>query len=230
MRTIGLVGGMSWESSLLYYKLINERVRERLGGLHSADVLMYSIDFAPLEVLQHEGRWAEAGELLAEAALRLERGGAAFVLLCTNTMHKVADAVRARTRLPLLHVADVVGKAVAARGLRRVALLGTRFTMEEPFYRERLAREFSVEAIIPDDGEREVVHRIIYDELCLGRIEAASRQKLVAIVEKLAGNGARGVILGCTELGMILSDGDVTVPIFDSTRLHADAAVDEALK
>lgn len=220
---------MSWESSLLYYKLINERVRERLGGLHSADVLMYSVDFAPIEEMQRAGLWDDAGARLAEAALRLERGGAAFVVLCTNTMHKVADAVRAQLRIPLLHVADVVGRAIAARGMTTVALLGTRFTMEEPFYREHLAREFSLAALTPDDGDRATVHRIIYDELCVGRVVPESRRALVAIVAKLVAAGAQGVILGCTELGMIVSPDDVTVPLFDSTALHAHAAVDEAL-
>jgi aspartate racemase len=229
MRTIGLLGGMSWESSLLYYRLANEEVRARLGGLRSAEVLMYSVDFAPIERMQVEGRWDDAGEALAEGAARLERGGAAFVVLCTNTMHKVASAIEARVGIPLLHIADPTGEAIRARGMRRVGLLGTRFTMEEAFYRERLAERFGLEVIVPPAPERDVVHRVIYEELCLGRIEEASRDAYRRIAGGLADAGAEGIVLGCTEIGMLLGPEDGRVPLFDTTVLHARAAVERAL-
>jgi aspartate racemase len=229
MRTLGLIGGMSWESSLLYYRLINEEVRARLGGLHSAELLLYSIDFAPLERLQAEARWDEAGAQLADAAARLERAGAELLILCTNTMHKVAPAIEARARIPLLHIADAAGEAIRARGLRRVGLLGTRFTMEEPFYRERLAQRFAVDAMVPGDDERALVHRVIYDELCLGRVREESRRAYRDIAASLVAGGAEGIVFGCTEIGMLLAPADVAVPVFDTTALHARAAVDRAL-
>ncbi len=229
MRTIGLLGGMSWESTSLYYRLVNEDVRARLGGLRSAQTLLYSVDFAPVERMQAEGRWDEAGELLAGAAERLERGGADFVVLCTNTMHKVASAIEARVRVPLLHIGDPTGSAVRARGLRRVGLLATRFTMEEPFYRERLAARFGLDVLTPPASDRELVHRVIYEELCQGRIDARSRAEYVRVAAELVAAGAEGIVFGCTEIGMLLEPADVAAPVFDTTVLHARAAVDRAL-
>jgi aspartate racemase len=229
MRTIGLLGGMSWESSLHYYRVINEEVRRRLGELHSADLLMYSVDFHPIERMQSEGRWADAGNLLAAGAARLERGGADFVVLCTNTMHKVASAIEARVRIPLLHIADSTGIQIHRYGLSRVGLLGTRFTMEQSFYRDRLAERFQLEVITPPEPDRQRIHAIIYHELCLGRVLDASRDELRRISAALAAEGAQGVILGCTEIMMLIGQADVPVPVFDSTHLHAIAAVDRAL-
>jgi len=230
MRTIGLLGGMSWESSLHYYRVINEEVRRRMGELHSADLLMYSVDFQPIERMQAEGRWADAGKLLADGAARLERGGAHFVVLCTNTMHKVAPAIQAGVRIPLLHIADSTGIQIHKYGLARVGLLGTRFTMEQSFYRERLAERFQLEVITPGEADRQRVHAIIYQELCLGKVLESSRDELCRIAESLADQGAQGVILGCTEIMMLLGQAHVPIPVFDSTHLHAIAAVDRALE
>jgi len=226
MATIGLIGGMSWESTAVYYRLLNEGVRARAGGLHSADVLMHSVDFAGVAEMQANGDWAAAGAALAASARRLERGGAACLVLCTNTMHKVADQIIAATKLPFLHLADVTARAVLASPARRPLLLATRFTMEQGFYRDRL-RAFGVEALVPQPDERDDVHRIIYEELCRGRIEPASRERYRAIVARAASEeGADGVILGCTEIGLLLSQGDVSVPVFDTTALHVAAALD----
>jgi aspartate racemase len=230
MRTIGLLGGMSWESSIVYYRLVNEEVRARRGGLASAKTLLYSVDFSVVERMQAEARWAEAGAFLAEAARLLERGGAAFVVLCTNTMHKVAGAIEAELSIPLLHIADPTGDAVAARGIRKVGLLGTRFTMEETFYRERLAARFGLDVLVPDEAERAKVHAVIYNELCRGRIDPASRDLYRGVVARLIERGAEGIILGCTEIGLLLRQDDVTVPVFDTTVLHARAAVDLSLR
>jgi aspartate racemase len=229
MKTMGLIGGMSWESTLLYYRLVNEDVRARLGGLHSAKTLLYSVDFEPIERMQAAGRWEEAGEVLAEAAGRLERGGADFLVLCTNTMHKVAPAIEARVRIPLLHIADATGEAIRAAGLRRVGLLATRFTMEQPFYRERFQQRAGVEVLVPSERDRALVHRVIYEELCLGNVRPESRAAYRAIVDALVAEGAQGIILGCTEVCMLLSQADVPVPVFDTTAIHARAAVDRAI-
>lgn len=226
MATIGLIGGMSWESTAVYYRLLNEGVRARSGGLHSADVLLHSVDFAPIADMQAKGDWAAAGAALAASARRLEQGGASCLVLCTNTMHKVADQIIAATKLPFLHLADVTARAVLASPSRRPLLLATRFTMEQGFYRDRL-RAFGVEALVPTPEERDDVHRIIYDELCRGRIDLASRERYRAIVARAAREeGADGVILGCTEIGLLLSQGDVDVPVFDTTALHVAAALD----
>lgn len=230
MKTIGLLGGMSWESSLHYYRIINEQVRARLGGLHSARSLMLSVDFDPIEKMQASGEWDAAGELLGEAAQRLERGGADFVVLCTNTMHKVADAIAGRIRIPLLHIADAAADAVRRAGLRRVGLLGTRFTMEQDFYRGRLTDKHGLEVVIPPDGQRRDVHRIIYDELCRGVVEPRSKEVFLRIIAGLVAAGAEGIILGCTEIMMLVARQDVEVPLFDTTVLHASAAVDRALR
>lgn len=228
-KTIGLLGGMSWESTLHYYRLVNEGVRSRLGGHSSAPILLYSVDFDPIVRMQAEGRWDEAGEALVDAALRLERGGADFLVLCTNTMHKVADVIASRVALPLLHVVDPTAAAIVARGLRTVGLLGTRFTMEEAFYRDRLADKHGLAVVVPEAADRDVVHRVIYDELCHGEIVPSSRAELRRIVAAMADRGAEGVILGCTELMMLLGREDLGVPVFDTTALHAAAAVSRAL-
>jgi aspartate racemase len=229
MRTIGLIGGMSWESSAEYYRLINEGVKERLGGLHSARSLMLTVDFAEIEAMQQEGRWEEAGILLADAARRLERAGADCLVLCTNTMHKVAGAITAAVQLPFIHIADATASAITQSGLRRVGLLGTRFTMEEPFYRGRLAEQHGLEVLVPDAEDREVVNRVIYDELCLGDIRAESRAQYRAVMGRLVERGAECLILGCTEITLLVSQADSDVPLFDTTRLHALAAVEFAL-
>ena len=226
MATIGLIGGMSWESTAVYYRLLNEGVRARAGGLHSADVLLHSVDFAPIAEMQAQGDWAAAGAALAESGRRLERAGASCLLLCTNTMHKVADQITGATRLPFLHLADVTARAIFASGARRPLLLATRFTMEQSFYRDRL-RAFGVEALVPEPQERDEVHRIIYEELCRGRVDATSRERYRAIVERaVREQGADGVILGCTEITLLVSQADFSVPVFDTTALHVAAALD----
>lgn len=228
MATIGLIGGMSWESTAVYYRLLNEGVRARAGGLHSADLLLHSVDFAPIAEMQAQGDWAAAGAALAESGRRLERAGASCLVLCTNTMHKVADQITGATRLPFLHLADVTARAILASGARRPLLLATRFTMEQTFYRDRL-RAFGVEALVPQPQERDEVHRIIYEELCRGRIEPASRERYRAVVERaVREEGADGVILGCTEITLLVSQADFAVPVFDTTALHVAAALDFA--
>jgi aspartate racemase len=226
---IGLIGGMSWKSSAEYYRLINEGVRDRLGGLHSARCLMWSFDFADIEALQHTDRWAEAGQLMVDAARRLERGGADFLVIATNTMHIAVPQVEAAVKLPLLHIADPTAERIRAAGLRRVALLGTAFTMERDFYKGRLIEQHGLEVLIPDAADRALVHRIIYEELVQGRIVAASREAYRAVVRRLVERGAEAVILGCTEIMLLLKPEDSPVPLFDTTALHAEAAVARAL-
>lgn len=229
MLRIGLIGGMSWESTAEYYRLINREVAARLGGLHSARILLASVDFAEIEAMQTQGRWDDAGAALASEAAALEAGGADLVLICTNTMHKVADAVQAAISIPLLHLADATATAVRAAGLRRIGLLGTAFTMEQDFYRGRLERH-GLEVIVPGADDRADVHRIIYDELCLGVIREDSRRRYGEVVDALVAAGAQGVILGCTEIELLLDpDGDAPVPLFATSRIHAVAAVDAAL-
>ncbi len=228
MRTLGLIGGMSWESTLPYYRLVNERVRERLGGLHSAKLLLYSLDFAEVEALQRSGDWDAAGALMVDAAQRLERAGAEALVICTNTMHLLAPRVEAAVAVPLLHIADVAARAIRARGIVRIGLLGTRFTMEQPFYRERL-QAAGLEVQVPDAAAREDVHRVIYEELCRGEIVEASRERFRQVVAGLAASGAQAVVLGCTEIGLLLDEADAAVPLFDTTLLHARAAADWAL-
>jgi aspartate racemase len=228
MRRIGLLGGMSWESSIVYYQLLNELVRERLGGLHSADCLMYSVDFAPIARLQRESRWEEAGEQLAAAAQVLEEGGAEIVVLCTNTMHLVADQVQKAVSIPLLHLIDVVADAITRAGLTDVGLLATAFTMEGGFYVERLASH-GITAQVPDPADRALVHRIIYEELCVGVVSDESRTAYREVIDRLVARGAQGIILGCTEIELLIGAGDSPVPVFPTTRLHAEAAVDAAL-
>lgn len=230
MKTIGLIGGMSWESSLEYYRIINQEVHARLGGFHSAKSLMVSVDFAEIERLQNQGAWAEMARILAGAARTLEQGGADFIVLCTNTMHKVANEMLADIRIPFLHIADATAQKIVAAGMHKVGLLGTRFTMEEDFYINRLVEGFGLQVIVPDAAEREVIHRVIFDELVKGVIRQESKQQYLAIIEGLVRRGAKGVILGCTEIGLLVKDGECQVPLFDTTRFHAQAAVDFALK
>jgi aspartate racemase len=229
MKSIGLIGGMSWESSCEYYRIINETVKDRLGGLHSAKIIMVSVDFAEIEILQHEGRWDETARILIAAAQRVERGGGDFVVICTNTMHKVAEDVQKGIQIPLLHIADATAERVKSQGLNKVGLLGTKFTMEESFYKDRLIERHGLEIIIPTEPERDSVHRVIYDELCLGEIKGASREGYVQIMDRLVEQGAQGIILGCTEISLLVCQGDSAVPLFDTTRIHAEAAVDYAL-
>lgn len=230
MKTIGLIGGMSWESSIKYYQIINETVRAKLGGLHSTKSIMYSVDFAEIETLQHQGRWAEAAHLMIAAAQSLERGGVDFILFCTNTMHKVADEVQKHIRIPILHIADATAQAIKGRGMKKIGLLGTKFTMEDNFYRGRLVQKHSFEVIIPNSEERVIVHRVIYEELCAGEIRQPSKKKYVEIMERLASQGAEGIILGCTEIGLLVQEKDGRVPLFDTTTIHAVAAVEYALR
>ena len=228
MRTLGLLAGMSWESSIPYYRIINERVRDRLGGLHSAQLLMYSVDFAGIEELQRAGDWAEAGRQLASAAAALQRAGAQAIVICTNTMHKVTAPIEAASGLPLLHIADATALQVRAAGLQRIGLLGTRFTMEQDFYSGRLAAH-GLDVLVPEAGQRDQVHRIIYDELCRGQVLQPSRAIYRDIMADLVARGAQGIILGCTEIGLLVGPGDTDVPTFDTTRIHAESAADWAL-
>ena len=229
MKTIGLIGGMSWESSVEYYRIINETTKAKLGGLHSAKSIMYSVDFAEIELLQHQGRWQEAAQVLIDAAKSVENGGADFVVLCTNTMHKVADDIQAHINIPFLHIADATARQIKDSGVNKVGLLGTRFTMEEDFYKSRLTQKYGLDVIIPNAEGREIVHRVIYDELVVGQIRQDSKQRYLDIIQRLVEDGAEGIILGCTEIGLLVRDGDCRVPLFDTTKIHAVAAVEYAL-
>jgi aspartate racemase len=230
MKTIGLIGGMSWESSLLYYRIINETVKEQLGGLHSAESLMYSFDFAQIETLQSEGRWQEATQLMIQAAQRLEDGGADFVVICTNTMHKMAETVQAAIKIPILHIADPTAERIKSCQYTRIGLLGTRFTMEQDFYKGRLVDKYGLDVLVPDTEDREIVHRIIYDELCLGIIKPDSRVLYQQILDKFAVQGAEAIILGCTEITLLIQQEHSPLPVFDTTYIHAVAAVEYALQ
>jgi aspartate racemase len=229
VKTIGLIGGMSWESTVPYYQVINRVIAGRLGGLHSAKIALYSVDFDDIEQLQHAGRWEESGEILAGAARAVRRAGAEFIVLCTNTMHKVAGQIEAAVDIPLLHIADATAERVKAAGVTRVGLLGTRFTMEEDFYRGRLEARHHLEVLVPPAGERALVHGVIYGELCLGHVRGESRQAFRQVVSALADRGAGGVILGCTEIGLLLRQEDAPVPLFDTAAIHAEAAALYAL-
>ena len=229
MKVIGLLGGMSWESTALYYRIINQQVKQRLGGLHSAQLVLYSVDFQPIEQLQAAGEWQQAGERLADAARCLERAGADLIVLCTNTMHKVAPQISAAVSLPLLHIADATGQRIQQAGLSRVGLLATRFTMEQAFYRGRLEQHFNLAVITPDEDDRDFVHQVIYHELCLGTINPASRERFRQIMQKLVQQGAEAIILGCTEITLLVDDSDASVPLFDTTLIHAEEAVIQAL-
>ncbi|MFP4975246.1 aspartate/glutamate racemase family protein [Paenibacillus sp. CN-4] len=229
MKTIGLIGGMSWESSMLYYQIINETVKARKGGHHSAKCLMYSVDFQEIKDLQHQGDWTAATEIMIEAAQKLEAGGAEVVVICTNTMHKMAKEVMNSVSIPLLHIADATANSIAADQVKKVALLGTAFTMEQEFYKGRLTEKYGLEVVVPDEADRAVIHDIIYQELCLGIIKEASKQKYLEVIDRLIRQGAEAVILGCTEITMLISQEDCTIPVYDTTRLHAEAAVGFAL-
>ncbi len=230
MKTIGLVGGMSWESTQEYYRIINEMVKEKLGGFHSGQIVLYSVDFAAIEDLQQRGEWDRMAEILVEAFRRIEAAGADFGLLCTNTMHKVFDEIRKNVRIPLVHIADVTGRAITARGLQRVGLLGTRFTMEQDFYKGKLTSDYGINVLIPDEEERLAIHSIIYNELCLGQVKDASREAFIKIIAHLEDRGAQGIVLGCTEIPLLVKQKDHRLPLFDTTDLHARAAVDIALR
>lgn len=230
MKTIGLIGGMSWESSLEYYRIINETVKEKLGGFHSAKCLMYSVDFEEVEKLQRHGKWDEATALMIDAAQRVKKGGADFVVICTNTMHKMAEEVQSSINIPLLHIADVTAERIKAQGLKKVGLLGTKFTMEEDFYKGRLIKKHGLEVMIPDDEEREAINNILYNELCMGEIKKISKDKFKKIIDNLVLKGAEGIILGCTEIPLLIDKEDYEIPLFDTTRIHAEEAVEYALQ
>ena len=230
MKTIGLIGGMSWESTAHYYQSINEGIKQRLGGLHSAQIVLYSVDFHDIERLQHAGKWDEAGACLAQAARSLEAAGADFLVVCTNTMHKVVPAIEAAVKIPFLHIADPTANAVRSADIRRIGLLGTRFTMEQDFYRGRLEALHGLQVLIPDDADRHVVHDVIYNELCLGIVREQSRQAYREVIDRLVTQGAQGIILGCTEIAMLVSPADSPVPVFDTTAIHASSAVEFSLQ
>lgn len=229
MKTIGLLGGMSWESTQGYYKAINEGIKSKLGGLHSAQIAMYSVDFQPIETLQHEGDWEGTAEILVAASQRIEAAGADCLLICTNTMHKVAPAIEEATTIPLIHIADATARVLVDKGIQKVGLLGTGFTMEQDFYRGRLSDKFGLEVVIPEQSDRDIVHRVIYEELCLGQIKQDSNAEYVRIIADLATQGAEAVILGCTEIGLLVKQSDTDVPLVDTTMIHAQAAVEFAL-
>ena len=230
MKTIGLIGGMSWQSSLLYYQLINTAVTQRLGGLHSAQILMYSVDFAAIEKLQHSGDWDAAAKIIIDAARRLEAGGADFFLLATNTMHYVAEVVSAAVDIPLLHIADATAEVLARDGVRRIGLLGTAFTMELEFYRNRISEQHAIEVVVPELHDRQMVHDIIYQELCQGQVETESREVYLAIIERMRAQKIDAVILGCTEIGMLLQPQHTDIKLYDTTAIHAQQAVNRALE
>ena len=230
MKTIGLIGGMSWNSSLEYYRIINETVKEKLGELHSAKCILYSVDLAEIEHLQHEGKWKELTEVMIDAAQKLERANAEFVVICTNTMHKMADDIQNNINIPILHIVDAVAERILDMGLKKVGLLGTRFTMEEDFYKRKLKEKHDIETIIPDNDEREMIHDVIYNELCRGIIKRSSREVFKQIIKNLNANGAEGVILGCTEIPLLIKEKDVGIPLFDTAAIHARSAVEFALE
>ena len=230
MKTIGLIGGMSWESSLEYYRIINEDVKARLGGLHSAECLMWSFDFAEIEALQMAGDWDAATARMVDAAQRVERGGADCIVICTNTMHKMAGAVQAAVNIPLLHIADTTAEKICADGLHTIGLLGTGFTMEQDFYKGRLTDQFGLKVLVPDEAGRNIVHRAIYDELCLGMVRDESRAAYLKIMDELVDQGAQGIILGCTEITLLIKPEHTPIRLYDTTRIHAESAVDWALK
>lgn len=229
MKTIGLIGGMSWESSLEYYRIINQQVKKRLGSLHSAKSLMYSVEFDEIQHLQHIGDWNKLTAIMIDAAIRLEKGGADFVVICTNTMHKMANDIQSNINIPVLHIADATAQKIKESGIKSVGLLGTKFTMEQDFYKGRLIEKHGINVITPNELERNAVHRIIYNELCQGQIIQQSKKEYIQIIERLKLNGAEGVILGCTEIPLLIKQTDVSIPIFDTTTIHAEMAVEYAL-
>ena len=228
MKTIGLLGGMSWESTLDYYRAINEGIKKTLGGLHSAKIVMYSVDFEPIEKLQHAGDWEGTAKILSEAAQSIQAAGADFLLICTNTMHKVAPEIEAAIQIPLLHIADATAEIIVNEGIEAVGLLGTAFTMEQEFYKGRLINNYDLQVLVPNKDDRRIVHKIIYQELCLGKIEPNSKAEYLRIIDALAAQGAEAVILGCTEIGMLVNQTDTNVRLLDTTAIHAEKAVEYA--
>ena len=229
MKTIGLTGGMSWESTVTYYKIINETVKEKLGGLHSAKCILYSIDFQEIEECQANGNWEKSGEILGEAANNLEKAGADFIVICTNTMHKVINQIKEKISIPILHIAEMTAEKILEKGLKNIALLGTKYTMEQDFYKSKLI-EKGINVIIPDKNDIEIINKVIYDELCLGTINSNSKKKFLEIVDKLRSKGAEGIILGCTEIGLLIKNEDTDVPLFDTAVIHAEEAAIYSIK
>jgi len=229
MKTVGMLGGMSWESTASYYKALNEGVKSRLGGLHSAKICLYSVDFDEIEKLQHQGKWSETALILSEAAKSVERGGADFLMICTNTMHKVVPEIESQTSIPILHIADATAESLVQDGVTKVGLLGTRFTMEQDFYKGRISEKFGIDVVVPTADEQTVVHDIIYQELCLGEIKTESRDRYLKIIANLHAQGAEAVILGCTEIALLVKQSDTTVPLYDTTEIHAAHGVEWAL-
>ena len=229
LKTIGLIGGMSWESTVTYYKIINETVKEKLGGLHSAKCILYSIDFQEIEECQANGNWEKSGEILGEAANNLEKAGADFIVICTNTMHKVVNQIKEKISIPILHIAEMTAEKILEKGLKNIALLGTKYTMEQDFYKSKLI-EKGINVIIPDKNDIEIINEVIYDELCLGTINSDSKKKFLEIVDKLRSKGAEGIILGCTEIGLLIKNEDTDVPLFDTAIIHAEQAAIYSIK
>ena len=229
LKTIGLIGGMSWESTVTYYKIINETVKEKLGGLHSAKCILYSVDFQEIEECQANGNWEKSGEILGEAANNLEKAGADFIVICTNTMHKVVNQIKEKISIPILHIAEMTAEKILEKGLKNIALLGTKYTMEQDFYKSKLI-EKGINVIIPDKNDIEIINEVIYDELCLGTINSDSKKKFLEIVDKLRSKGAEGIILGCTEIGLLIKNEDTDVPLFDTATIHAEQAAMYSIK
>lgn len=229
MKTIGLIGGMSWESSLEYYKIINETVKLKLGGLHSGKCLMYSVDFQEIEVLQHQNKWDELTDIMVNAAEKLKNGGADFIIICTNTMHKMASDIENKVGIKVLHIAEATGKEIVKKGMKKVGLIGTKFTMEQDFYKKVLKDKFNIDVVIPEEREREIIHNVIYNELCKGEINQVSKENYIKIINNLALMGAEGVVLGCTEIPLLINQEDVNIPVFDTTTIHAISGVEFAL-
>ena len=229
LKTVGLIGGMSWESTVTYYKIINETVKERLGGLHSAKCILYSVDFQEIEECQANGNWEKSGEILGEAANNLEKAGVDFIVICTNTMHKVVNQIKEKISIPILHIAEMTAEKILEKGLKNIALLGTKYTMEQDFYKSKLI-EKGINVIIPDKNDIEIINKVIYDELCLGIINSNSKKKFLEIVDKLRNKGAEGIILGCTEIGLLIKNADTDVPLFDTAIIHAEQAAMYSIK
>ena len=229
LKTIGLIGGMSWESTVTYYKIINETIKEKLGGLHSAKCILYSVDFQEIEECQANGNWEKSGEILGEAANNLEKAGADFIVICTNTMHKVVNQIKEKISIPILHIAEMTAEKILEKGLENIALLGTKYTMEQDFYKSKLI-EKGINVIIPDKNDVEIINEVIYDELCLGTINSNSKKKFLEIVDKLRNKGAEGIILGCTEIGLLIKNADTDVPLFDTAIIHAEQAAMYSIK
>ena len=229
LKTIGLIGGMSWESTVTYYKIINETIKEKLGGLHSAKCILYSVDFQEIEECQANGNWEKSGEILGEAAYNLEKAGADFIVICTNTMHKVVNQIKEKISVPILHIAEMTAEKILEKGLKNIALLGTKYTMEQDFYKSKLI-EKGINVIIPDKNDIEIINEVIYDELCLGTINSDSKKKFLEIVDKLRSKGAEGIILGCTEIGLLIKNEDTDVPLFDTAIIHAEQAAMYSIK